>query len=331
MISGYLMAHNAQRRESIEPMGRASSWLQFYIRRYFRIAPAYYVSLILAVATSAKFLEGYKVLQLLNPEFWGSGGIYDPSTIRYTTGNLIAHITFAFGLLPHYTFSTMLPDWSLSLEIQFYLVFPFLYLLMRKAGAVMIAILAALSAFAIARMLTGVFPEPSFLPLKLSLFLVGMLIAEIPFGATLRKKAAIATLSAILPFAQVSTYHGQSWLLLTLSILLYVLTVAEPGRSSMATLATKVLGGRVAYVLSDASYGIYLFHGFFIAISGSVLFDDTGPLQLNGNYRSVVLCAIALPGSALIAMLIHRYVERPGIDLGRSAANIFSSNAPKLR
>ncbi|AAS47892.1 acyltransferase family protein [Burkholderia cenocepacia] len=331
MISGYLMAYNARLRDSVEPMTRPSSWLRFYIRRYFRIAPAYYVSLVFAVVTSTTFLKGYKVLQLLNPDFWGSGGIYDPSTITYTAGNLAAHVTFAFGLLPRYTFSTMLPDWSLSLEMQFYLAFPFLYILMRKAGAVTTAILLGVSAFAIARTLTGVFPEPGFLPLKLSLFLVGMLIAEIPFGVTFRQKAAIATLTATLPFAQESTYHGQWWLLPILSIMLYVLTVTGTEDSSRATFATKVLGSRMAYALSDASYGIYLFHGFFIALSGSTLFGDAGLLQLNGNYRSAVLCAIALPGSALLAMLIHRYVERPGVNLGRSAANIFTSNTPKLR
>lgn len=195
MISGFLMMYNARSRESVEPMTQRASWLRFYIRRYFRIAPAYYLSLGLAVAASAPFLGGYKALQLLNPEFWGSGGVYDPSTIRYTFDNLLAHVTFAFGVMPKYTFSTMLPDWSLGLEMQFYLVFPLIYLLMRKIGSLMASIILSAAALVASHSLAGVFPEPAFLPLKLSLFLTGMLIGEIPFGTRRSTNILIGTLA----------------------------------------------------------------------------------------------------------------------------------------
>src|SRR5262249_6832637 len=44
MISGFLMASNALARGSIEPLGSLRSWLRFWLRRFFRLAPAYYVS-----------------------------------------------------------------------------------------------------------------------------------------------------------------------------------------------------------------------------------------------------------------------------------------------
>src|SRR5512139_1058013 len=61
MISGFLMVTNAGQRATAEPMERPSSWISFYVRRFFRLAPAYYLSLWLAVALSGPFLDGYKL------------------------------------------------------------------------------------------------------------------------------------------------------------------------------------------------------------------------------------------------------------------------------
>ncbi|MBY8604868.1 acyltransferase [Burkholderia arboris] len=330
-ISGFLMAYNARRRESIEPMTHPATWTRFYIRRYFRIAPAYYLSLAFAVLASAPFLDGYKALQLMNPGFWGSGGIYDPDTIRFTAANLLAHVTFVFGAVPKYTFATMLPDWSLSLEMQFYLAFPLLYLLMRKIGPLTASIGLAALALAASHALAGAFPEPGFLPLKLSLFVTGMLIAEIPFGTDKTVTILIGVLALLLPFAQTSSYAAQAWLLPVIAASLYALTVNRKPVSSLLQPVANRLGGRHAHALSDASYGMYLFHGFFIALTGLVLSGAFPRLAAHGNIRTIVLLAVALPGSLLVSTLIHRFVEQPGIALGRNAANLLSQRASGSR
>lgn len=330
-ISGFLMAYNARRRESIEPMTQPATWIRFYIRRYFRIAPAYYLSLALAAIASAPFLEGYKALQLMNPGFWGVGGIYDPYTIRFTTENLLSHATFIFGVIPKYAFSTMLPDWSLSLEMQFYLAFPLIYLLMRKIGALTASIMLAVIALAVSHTLAGVFPEPSFLPLKLSLFVTGMLIAEIPFGTGRGATIMIGALALLLPFAQTSNYATQSWVVPFISALLYALTVSRKSASSPLQPVGDALGGRIAHTLSDTSYGMYLFHGFFISLTGLMLSGAFPRLAAHGNIRTIVLLAITLPGVLLVSTLVHRFVERPGIALGRNAASFLSLRASGSR
>lgn len=62
LISGFLMANNMHNRAPKEPPEKGKTWLVFYIRRFFRIAPAYYLSLLIAVLFQDAFLEGYQTL-----------------------------------------------------------------------------------------------------------------------------------------------------------------------------------------------------------------------------------------------------------------------------
>ncbi|MGH8518323.1 MAG: acyltransferase family protein, partial [Panacagrimonas sp.] len=178
MISGYLMAANADARSRVEPLEASWSWTRFWLRRFFRLAPAYYLSLALAVVSSTYFLAGLHHLQQLNPSYWPPGGVYDPGTTVYDGLNILLHVTFAFGLSPTYSFSTFLPDWSLSLEMQFYLVFPFLYLLLRRAGFIRTGVAIGVACFVagLAVQKEFRFDEPSLLIFKLNYFIAGILV-----------------------------------------------------------------------------------------------------------------------------------------------------------
>ena len=45
IMSGFLMAYHYYAREDKEPWGEPKTWFKFYVRRFFRIAPLYYVLL----------------------------------------------------------------------------------------------------------------------------------------------------------------------------------------------------------------------------------------------------------------------------------------------
>ena len=183
MISGYLMAANAFTRNSFEPLSTRRNWLRFWFRRFFRLAPAYYVSLALAIVMSSYFLDGYQELQKLSPDRWPIDGPYDPRKIDYTIENIILHLSFLFGLHPTYSFSTFLPDWSLSLEMQFYFVFPAVLFVMNKFGFIKMGALIGIStmvvALGISKLLHIHYIEPSFLFLKLQYFIAGILVFRV--------------------------------------------------------------------------------------------------------------------------------------------------------
>jgi peptidoglycan/LPS O-acetylase OafA/YrhL len=49
LLSGFLMLHQATAREIHEPFDRPQTWLIFWLRRFFRLAPLYYTMLVVAV------------------------------------------------------------------------------------------------------------------------------------------------------------------------------------------------------------------------------------------------------------------------------------------
>lgn len=74
VISGFLMASTNIDKNGSCMLLDFKSWIYFWIKRFFRLAPAYYLSLFLAIIISDYFLGGYKLLQNLNPTIWIDGG-----------------------------------------------------------------------------------------------------------------------------------------------------------------------------------------------------------------------------------------------------------------
>ena len=173
MLSGLLMAHHYFLRQEKEPWHETRTWLIFWIRRFFRIAPLYYILLVVSLLISSQMRIGRDAVAGVWPHT-------ATDTLRYTSfelDNLVAHLTFVFGFLPNYAFRTPLPDWSIGLEMQFYFVFPFIMLAAEKFGfgkigiALILGCLLAKLGF---REFFQQFGMPSFLPIKLYVFMVGI-------------------------------------------------------------------------------------------------------------------------------------------------------------
>jgi peptidoglycan/LPS O-acetylase OafA/YrhL len=66
----------------------------------------------------------YHTAEAAFPLPWADIASNDPSRPEPTGANILTHITFLFGLFPQYASNDVLPDWSLSLEMQFYVAIP---------------------------------------------------------------------------------------------------------------------------------------------------------------------------------------------------------------
>ena len=319
MISGFLMAHHYLGRAEAEPWRRPRTWVAFWLRRLFRIAPAYYLLLAVALAAGAWLGHDRDVI-----------GAHFPWTLtradRYTDHslpNILAHVTFVFGALPRYGFSTPLPDWSIGLEMQFYLVMPFLMLALGRRfwwpRALAVTASTALLAFAVRGYSAG-FYMPSFLPMKLGVFLIGMFIA---YGVARRDLRAPMLLVALLvAMALVARRDHTTFMLVALSAGFAVLVGGAwlPGLGALHRAfmpIRRALASPVGHWMGETAYSLYLVHLLVLLPVAAWLAGLDGYLQLKSSLRFALAGAITLVVSLSISTLIHFWVERPGIALGK--------------
>jgi peptidoglycan/LPS O-acetylase OafA/YrhL len=317
VVSGYLMFYLAYQRESTEPLDRWNTAFKFYIRRFFRIAPLYYFILLAAFALLRPSWAGYERLNVFNR----ASDV--PFAIDHTLSNFLMHATFLFGLFPNYVMSSLLPDWSISLEMQFYALFPLWLYIFRRLRPITAALLIFAAGWALRRLIYiylgySAFPLPSVLPLKAPLFLIGMLIASANIEWRRRPLESLLQMLLAAMFT-LRIIHGI--FIMALTGLIFLVTSTSNDSETLVVRVrnglTALLGNRVTRFMADVSYGVYLVHGFFVSLFGGWLFSQPAALRLPAATRVLILTTVTLIGTYLVAWIIHHLLEKPGIGLGR--------------
>ncbi|GAA0535789.1 acyltransferase family protein [Chitinophaga japonensis] len=326
VITGFLMMYQYLKREEEEPPSEAGTFRKFWLRRLFRLYPLYFVALIAAYNF---FQYNYDSVYFNYHYFTGREAhfttTYNPAAYP-TFSDLLLHLTFLHGLLPGVNTSILGPAWSLSLEMQFYMLFPLLFLLFFKNGQVVKQrmvqlILFSLVAVIAVEKLFGTwagggriisFQAPSLLFYSLHYFLLGMLLA-----AYLQGRAKLFHLAAwtliILPFTGPLTVMT----ILSIVILLFsgeIKKYAHPGISAVIEGIKRALSGKVGAFGADVSYSLYLIH--MIVMPGVIRMVITyAPFGKIAN--AVIACILFLAANLLISYALYLWIEKPFIALGK--------------
>jgi peptidoglycan/LPS O-acetylase OafA/YrhL len=304
MITGYLFWSRM-----IVERGRPD-WIGLYISRIFRIGPLYLVAVGTMLA-AVFVLTGFRLNEPAirfgeNLVRWGLLGFVRGSEFNgfASPGQLLADVT-----------------WTLRYEWWFYLSLVVTALATRNPRLHLAMVLAALVA-ALAYLIFKVDPEGSALTaVCVTLFLQGMLCASLRAkGLTLRMpewaSSVLVTALGIFVFSAFDTTYRAVPVLL-LGIIFYLIIC---GSSVFGLLLT-----RPARRLGDISYGIYLLQGlvlYFIFSIGPVrAFALVSPAR---HWSVICVCALLLTACAA---LTHRWIELPGIRLGKRAAAVLSRQA----
>jgi len=289
VLSGYLMAQLYDKT----PPGT------FLLRRFKRIAPAYVVTVGLttlivgAIALPADANQRFDRLWF----------------------DLFALSNLAFFLENSYfdreAFKPLLNLWSLSIEIQYYLLVPLLLPLLRRSRMLLVVVLSV-SVLAATILLT-ISPKISFflLPGRIWEFLVGAFIAwhvkwtqDEHWG--IRGSAVIITLffvSLIIPVRpdSMSPLDGHPGVTAFVISLIVGLAISKPLHPSVVT---SFWAGRPLATLGDYSYSIYLVHFPVIVVVNYEIFGGT-----RLGFEDVSKFIFILLVTSLITVAMYRFVE----------------------
>lgn len=118
VVTGFLIAYNFMKAREKSPKFNA---IQYYVHRFFRIAPAYYVAVLFVIA----FLH-----------YLGDGPSYSQVTETWLRDNCVKYwwsaLIFIQNWIPSSIMVCIAPTWYISADMQFFLVSPiFLFMLVK--------------------------------------------------------------------------------------------------------------------------------------------------------------------------------------------------------
>ncbi len=291
--------------------GRIHDLKRFYQRRAWRILPAYYACLALSVGVCI-WVTQYQT------------GLPFSQYVPVTAQNLLAHVMMVHNLSPDWMYKINGVLWSIAIEAQLYVVFPFLVWLLFRAGRV--GLIGAGSIFAL--MVLVLFPVSLKLyPWYVPLFCVGMAAAHFAYRPNLRvgiqpRLASVmfwlSLLGMLLTVGQKSNIASDLFIGVAISCLVYLGAIAPWLRLPGA------FGWRPLIKLGAFSYSLYLMHHPILQI----LFVFK-PDWIRGDASELAYCLIAvLPLILVVTWVFSLAFERP--FLTRKAGNRQSDRAEEF-
>ena len=327
LMSGFLL-YLPYARESVEGIP-APSTRKFYRNRVARIVPSYLLAVLLALVLVAI------------PQ-----AVYRHMGTSFMVKDLFTHFTFTFNLFSDTLLRTPLNGvlWTVAVEVQFYLIFPFLARSMQKKPGTTLSLMALVGVCS--RLLIVIFakdtaPLINQMPTFLDVYALGMLGALLyvqyqKIAATVGRKAlflkispwlgavvfalAIFGVASLLQIQASKTTHEairQSQMALRLPFALVMLW-AMLSAAIMPRFLQKLLDNRLLRFLSTISFNLYIWHQL-LSVQIKHAFFDAG-LQASRN-QQIVYTLLCFGVSILVAMAVTYGVEHPCSRLIKSLSN----------
>lgn len=299
-----------------------SPFRNFFLRRFFRIAPMFYLAIVF-----------YVLLYGFSPRYWAPNGVewwFVPLTAL-----------FLHGFHPETITSVVPGGWSIAVEMNFYLVLPLLLHHLTTIKSSIYFFLFSLCMYGISRLafdhlFSGVYPTnqqylvPMFIYLnffgQLPVFAIGICtyfafsnvnsLKRVMIFGNLLFMLSIVLLVLLPSYSNITRLLG-NYIAIGATFALFAIT--------LSVFPVKVLVNRVATQLGKISFSMYLSHfavlHFFSKFGISTLFE-------NGDTSSILhfLCVVAV--TAPLSYILYTTIERKGILLGKSIVEKLEQGAP---
>jgi peptidoglycan/LPS O-acetylase OafA/YrhL len=269
--------------------GNATSWTAYFIRRFFRIAPLYWLVLTVVLVLG-----------------------YSATAHDNIVPSALAHFSFANMFLPQYGNDLIGVEWSIAVEFAFYILLPLLVLMCRWQLGVLAIVALLVGSLLYKWTLLEWLGEPFWSNRNFSLlshiepFMIGILT----FLAVKRglisagTKLPLFLVCACLLFTTAKLGEG-TWS----ETMIAAITALAIANCTSAGVTRAVLSFWPLVMIGKISYSVYLTH--FIVI-GYFPF----PIPLGANERVLAQLFVTL----VISCLLYLVVEQPGRRIGARLA-----------
>lgn len=323
ILSGFVIALLCLTKQESYPV--------YIFRRFMRLYPLFLVALLLGMMTSHLYATALGENPFLQ-EDPQSFLLRPANESRYFWQHLLAHLTMLHGaipdtLLPQTVFTFSGPLWSISLEWQFYLVAPFLIAALNWFKQPYWQVLLLCCLVVLLRVVTYRFwPDggaPAFLPLRLELFVLGILCAiGWEHVKTTDWKILLAGMIAIAILFITLLHYGTFPILLWLGV--YV-TAAMGNRFQITRIVNGWLKVAPAQWIGQRSYGLYVLHmPIVLVLAHFVLLPLSKYIGQYGMFALSLLMIIPLV--LAVAAFCYRYIETPTIAWARDMGAAYDRN-----
>ena len=299
LMSAFTLFYSMSERKKTERNPNTN----YFIRSFFRIAPMFYLAAIYYL-----WQDG------MGPRYWLG---YDENI---SAGNIISTFTFTNGFYPYWINSIVPGGWSVAVEMTFYLFLPILF---RYINSLAKAVIFFIISFLVMKILLYVFLHHSlisdarlwreylflYFPSQLPVFALGFVLFYLfRFSSeSIREYRNAIALVCLIIFAFIATLayflHGKYFPEHILFGIGFLFLGWGLGISPL-----KIIVNRLTVFLGRISFSIYLIHAAII-----YAFLKTG---LPGDSFFLNLLVV-LAATSLLSYLCHRFIETPGISLGR--------------
>jgi peptidoglycan/LPS O-acetylase OafA/YrhL len=300
IVSAFTLCLSMESRST----GQAEPVSNFYIRRFFRIAPLFYTWLVIYYFR----------------DIWYYHAVH-------SAGMVAASVFFVMNLIPGQETGYVWASWTIGVEMLFYAIFPLIFFYARNIGIALALLLIAMAlrvpwhAFTL-RAMDPLIGQPFYiysLIFNLGIFLAGIVVYHL-YKLIDPAKAA---------------RHGVGYALVALFFAIIIWDVYNPkgyDRSTQVFIQTlffsvltlglsitpvKFLVNRITQFYGKISYSVYLSHAttvFFMSPIFAWFYRIT-------EYKTLAFAASVAAALAVItplSYLTYRYIEVPGNALGRS-------------
>lgn len=326
-VSAFTLMRSMHNRISVEHMAMR----KYFLRRFFRIAPAYYVVLVVVFVFYGKGITGY----------------VDPLDATLSELDLIAHLLFLNGFSPYFTNDFLGVEWSISTEFLFYVLLPFIFIWLNKATSKSQAIRRAAFLYFVGiglywvtffkvdfSSLGGGFAAPIspnwlyfFITSHLHVFIAGVVAWLVLLkAAESRQKIRSSILLVGLALTVVLAIAGAylEWLWWGDARVRWSCLVFWGVLSSLLIYLLGMLKPPCIFGLSHfgkMSFSLYLVH--FPILYWLRDFVKVWAMSAVPGVNFIIYVFFGLGLSYFLALLLYKFVEQPGMKLGKVLINRF--------